>query len=129
MLKVTRTYTAERWVIDTTGCQYGFADVLMPYEKYIVQRGCQIRGEPSTYVATETKDLDYFATLPFMNKTRHQRERKEQEREARLHFAVFVDTCVDEAILQGSTTAFNNSFESFVGTLRRHMLDFASRSF
>lgn len=94
-----------------------------------MNRGCRIRGEPSTYDATETTDLDYFATLQFMNKTRRQQERKELEREARLHFAVFVETRIDEAILKGPATAFNNSLASFVDTLKRHMLDFVNRKF
>jgi len=76
VLKVGRLFANEAWILDTAGCQYGFREVLVPFEKYLADKSCQVLNEPTTYDATETKDLDYFSTLPFLNRTRAQREDK-----------------------------------------------------
>ena len=83
-------------------------------------------NRPITYDPTETKDLDYFSTLPFMNKTRAQREDKELERQARLHFAVFVNTNVNKDMLNGSAAEFKDKFDSFVHELKLHMLNLSN---
>lgn len=125
VLKVGRLFADETWVLDTAGCQYGFRDVLVPSEKYIADKSCRISSGPTTYDATETKDLDYFSTLPFMNKTRAQREDARLERQARLQFAVFVDTRVGEDILTGSTAEFKDKLDGTVSQLKSHMLNLA----
>src|SRR6202012_3036498 len=102
VLKVRSRFADEAWILDTAGCQYGFRDVLVPFEKYIVEKSCRPSNKPTTYDATETKDLDYFSTLPFLNQTRAQREDNRLERRARLHFALFVDTQASSNILKGS---------------------------
>ncbi|KAK4158408.1 hypothetical protein C8A00DRAFT_39382 [Chaetomidium leptoderma] len=114
----------ETWILDTTGCQYGFRDVLIPYQKYLADKECRIVNEPTTYDATETKDLDFFSTLPFMNRTRCQREDRELERRARLHFAVFVDTRVSKDMLDGSAAEIKAASDGFADELKSHMVDF-----
>ncbi|KAF4624578.1 hypothetical protein G7Y89_g13592 [Cudoniella acicularis] len=126
VLKVVRLFANEAWIIDTAGCQYGFRDVLVPFEKYVADKSCRISSEPTTYDATETKDLDYFSTLPFLNRTRAQREDKKLERQARLHFAIFVNTLVSKDMLNGSATEFKDKFDSFVYELKLHMLNLAN---
>ena len=79
-------------------------------------------SQPTVYEATETKDLDYFSTLPFMSKTSAQREDNKLERQARMHFAVFVDMHISKDILDGSTVESQNKLDSFVHELRSHML-------
>ena len=128
VLKVGRLFANEAWIIDTAGCQYGFRDVLIPFKKYIADKSCRTSSEPTTYDATETKDLDYFSTLPFVNRTRAQREDKKLERQARLHFAVFVDTRVSKDMLNGSAAEFTEKFDSFVCELKLHMLNLANRT-
>jgi hypothetical protein len=96
---------------------------LIPFEKYIADKSCRISSEPNTYDVNETKDLNYFSTLPFLNRTRAQREDKKLERQARLHFAVFVDTRVSKDILYGSAAEFTEKIDSFVCELKLHMLD------
>jgi hypothetical protein len=126
VLKVGRLFANEAWILDTTGCQYGFRDVLVPFKKYVEDKSCRISGEPTTYDASETKDLDYFLTLPFLNRTRAQREDKKLERQARLHFAVFVNTRVSKDMLNGSAAEFKDKLESFVYELKLHMLNLAN---
>ncbi|KAL9068871.1 MAG: hypothetical protein Q9157_006356 [Trypethelium eluteriae] len=123
VLKVGRLSSHEAWVLDTAGCQYGFQEVLVPFEKYLADKSGQIVNDPVTYDATETKDLDYFSTLPFMNKTRAQREDARLERQARLHFAEFVNTHVDSDILSGPAPKFKEKFDGFVHELKLHMLN------
>jgi hypothetical protein len=120
---VGRLFSNEAWIIDTTGCQYGFQEVLVPFEKYLADKSCRILNNPTTYDATETKDLDYFSTLPFMNRTRAQREDRKLERQARLHFADFVNTHVGGDILNGSAAEFKDKLDSFVYKLKLYMLN------
>ena len=123
VLKVCRLFTNEAWVFDTAGCQYGFREVLVPFKTYLEDKSCQIVIEPTTYDTTETKDLDYFSTLPYLNKTRAQREDAKLERQARLHFAVFVDKYVSKDILNGSGAEFKGKLDNFVYELKLHMLN------
>ena len=79
VLKVRRMFANEEWILDTAGCQYGFRDVLVPFEKYVADKSCRISSEPTTYDTTETKDLDHFLTLPFLSKTPAQRKNQKLE--------------------------------------------------
>jgi hypothetical protein len=126
VLKVGRLSAAEEWIIDTTGCQYGFRDVLIPFETYLRDKVCRIVNEPTTYDATETKDLDYQLTFPFLNKFRAQRQDRKLERRARLHFAVFVDTRVSKDILDGSEADFQDKLGSFSDEVKLHMSSVAN---
>ena len=123
VLKVGQLSANEAWIIDTAGCQYGFREVLVPFEKYLTDKSCRTSSEPTTYDATETRDLDYFSTLPFMTGTRAQREDLKLERQARLHFALFVDTHVNKTILDGSNAVFKDNLNSFAHELELHMLN------
>nr|RBQ99809.1 hypothetical protein FVER53263_09338 [Fusarium verticillioides] len=125
VIKVGLLSSTESWVIDTAGCQYGFREVLAPSNKYIADKACRVEGAPTPYNWTETKDLDYFSTLPLMNSSRAQKQDREVERKARLHFADFVDRHVNVNILDGSASEFSNKVASLVERLRIHMLSFA----
>ena len=123
VLKVGRLFADEACILDIAGCQYEFREVLIPFEKYLVDKSCRIVNKPTTYDATETKDLDYFSTIPFLNKNQAQREDAKLERQARLHFAVFVDKHVSKEVLDGSTTEFKAKLDKFVHELKLHMLN------
>ncbi|KAF5660344.1 hypothetical protein FCIRC_12146 [Fusarium circinatum] len=125
VIKVRLLFTKELWIIDTAGCQFGFREVLFPFNKCIADKACQVVDEPTTYNWTETKDLDYFSTLPSMNNSRAQKQDREVERKARLHFADFVDRHVKANILDGSASEFGNKLASLVERLKAHMLSFA----
>ncbi|KAK2743509.1 hypothetical protein FQN57_004806 [Myotisia sp. PD_48] len=123
VLKIGRLFASEAWIFDITGCQYGFREVLVPYNKYIADKECRLFNEPTTYDATETKDLDYFATLPFMIGTRSQQQNIEKERRSRLHFSMFVNENVSQNLLDGSDTDFKSKLNKFGLDLKTHMLD------
>lgn len=112
----------EVWILDSTGCQYGFRDVLVPYDTYLAKNECRNLREPTPYDASETTDLDYFLSLPFLNVTPAQRRNLDAERQARRHFAVFVDSRVGAELLSGSDQQFRDRLESFAGQLKGHML-------
>jgi len=122
VLKVRRLFANEAWILDSAGCQYGFREVLVPFEKYLSDKSGPTLNEPTTYDTSETKDIEYFAALSFMNRTQAQREDDKLEREARLHFAVFVHTQVNQDILNGSAAGFKDKLGRFVQELRLHML-------
>ncbi|CZR53705.1 uncharacterized protein PAC_03585 [Phialocephala subalpina] len=126
VFKVGRLFANESWILDTTSCQYGFQDVLIPFDKYVADKSCRNLSDLNTYDANETKDLDYFETLPFLNRTRAQREDKKLERRARIHFAVFVNTRVSKDILNGSAVEFKDKLDSFVCELKLHILTLAN---
>lgn len=121
VLKVGRLCAGETWILDTAGSQYGFQDVLIPYQKYVADKACRIINDPTTYDATETKDLDYFSTIPFLNVSSAQKKDRELERKERLHFATFVDSQVNEKLLSGSNSEFKDGLDSFVQRLSLHM--------
>jgi hypothetical protein len=115
----------EKWIIDSTGSQYGFQDVLIPFDKYIKGKDGRISSEPTTYDAVETKDLDYFETLPFMTANWAQRENLKVDRQARLHFAAFVDACVDRDMVDGGDAQFEAKYDFFILALKLHLTDIA----
>jgi hypothetical protein len=125
VLKVRLCLTRETWIVDTAGSQYGFRDVLVPYDKYITNNSGLIASAPVTYESTETKDLDYYATLKFMNQTRAQQQNLRRERKARLHFARYVDQSVTEGMLDGSTVEWKEKLDGFVAGLKVHLLELA----
>lgn len=95
--------------------------------KYIEDRKCRSLREPETYDAMETKNLDYFATLPFMNRFRTQRKKLKRERQSRLRFTEFVDTHVSKGILEGLNADFNDNLQTMISQLTLHMLKPAER--
>jgi hypothetical protein len=125
VLKVRLCLSKETWIVDTAGSQYGFRDVLVPFNKYITNNSGLIASAPVTYESTETKDLDYYATLKFMNQTRAQQQDLRVERKARLHFARIVDQSVWEGMLDGSTVEWKEKLDRFVAGLKVHLLELA----
>jgi hypothetical protein len=117
------------------GCQYGFREVLVPFEKYFEEHSYQDLNRSEPYDATETKDIDHFQTLPFMTAINLQRKKLKAERAARLHFAAFVKALVNEDggagfnrhMLSGSTPEFQARLTRFVGNLNVHMTGFVER--
>jgi hypothetical protein len=91
VLKVQLRLTGETWAVDTAGSQYGFKEVIVPLDRYIAEKSCRIASAPTTYDATETKDLDFYTTFAPMNKTKAQRDNMRAERKAQMCFAGFVD--------------------------------------
>ncbi|CAI7643443.1 unnamed protein product [Penicillium crustosum] len=123
VLKIERVESNETWIIDTTGCQYGFRDVLVPFGKYIHDNECRILSGPRIYDACETQDLDYLSTLYVFNKTKAQRQDMRLERLTRHHFAVFVYMSVYDDFLMGFGADYKRKFDHFVNGLKTHMVD------
>jgi len=126
----------EKWIIDAAGCQYGFRDVLVPFDKYFEEKACHDLKRSQPYDANETKDIDYFMTLPFMTATGQQRRKLEEQWASRLHFAAFVKKLIGEGggagfnrdMLSGSTPEFQAKLNVFVGDLKEYMTKFVEKS-
>ncbi|KAH8593889.1 hypothetical protein B0O99DRAFT_546517 [Bisporella sp. PMI_857] len=125
----------EKWIIDAAGCQFGFRDVLAPFKKYFEEKECRDLDRSQPYEANETKDIDYFFTLPFMTTTDQQCKKLTKERAARLHFAAFVKTCIDQSgggfnkyMLSGSMPNFQARLNKFIGDLKVHMTEFIKKN-
>lgn len=123
VLKIGRIESDETWIIDTTGCQYGFRDVLVPFIKYIRANECRILSGPRIYDAWETNDVDYLSTIHVFNKTKAQRQDMRLERLTRHHFAVWVHLSVHDDFLVGSSADYKRKFDGFVNGLKTHMVD------
>ncbi|CAG8888172.1 unnamed protein product [Penicillium egyptiacum] len=123
VLKIGRIESDETWIIDTTGCQYGFRDVLVPFDKYFLDNKCQILNGPRIYDAWETKDLDYLSTLHVFNKTKAQRQDMRLERLTRHHFAVFIYLRVLDDFLVGSNADYERKIDHFLNGLKTHIID------
>ena len=55
IIEATLDSSGERWLIDVTGCQYGFRDILLPLEKYVAQNNCSSYEMLQPYGHTETR--------------------------------------------------------------------------
>ncbi|KAJ7894071.1 hypothetical protein B0H13DRAFT_2036920 [Mycena leptocephala] len=134
VLKVFLRSSGETWIVDTSGCQYGFRDVLSPFDRYLADK-CAFQGQPTScsYTASETTDLDVIESLLMQERTdigmRIMRDSFDQQRKGRLHFAAFVDQrvgsgkdCFDPSKdLDGSAPEFQHKFEKFTAELKTHM--------
>jgi hypothetical protein len=121
VLKVRLRLTSDTWVIDMAGSQYGFREVLVPFDKYMAEKSRRIASAPTTYYATKTKDLDYYATLDFMNRTKAQRDNLRAERKTRMSFSAFVDQDVGEDVLVGSATDWDGKHHALVAALKARL--------
>ncbi|KAJ7498240.1 hypothetical protein B0H11DRAFT_1999147 [Mycena galericulata] len=118
----------ETWIVDTAGCQYGFQDVLVPFHRYLADKGCAGVSRPTPYTHSETTDLDFldtfFADQPHMNMGKIKGDRK-----GRLHFAAFVENRVGSGKeffnlfkdLDGSAADFQSKLDNFMRKLKAHM--------
>ncbi|KAJ7195880.1 hypothetical protein C8J57DRAFT_1421289 [Mycena rebaudengoi] len=119
--------SGETWLVDAAGCQYGFRDVLLPFDRYLADKACDNLMSCTLYTASETTDFDFleplFANYPHMKRS-HDRERM-----GRLHFAAFIDERVGSGKesfdpskdLDGSEPKFREKFNKFVAELQTHM--------
>lgn len=123
----------EKWIVDAAGCQYGFRDALSPMDRYYQEKKCEVKTS-NPYDATETKDIDYFLTLPFMTATAQDRKMLMKDRDGRLHFAAFVKTRIREAeggfnrgMLTGTMPDFQVKLDDFISDLKEHMTEFVGQ--
>lgn len=115
----------EDWIIDTTGCQYGFRETLVPLEKYITETECRIVEPPRPYDAHVTMDVD--ATAAMFEHPAQQAD-LQLERRGRLLFDAFVRDEVDGDMVKGSEAVFKDRTERFQGELRAHMERFYDKN-
>ncbi|SPO06499.1 uncharacterized protein DNG_09189 [Cephalotrichum gorgonifer] len=113
VLRVNLPSTGENWIIDTTGGQYGFREVLLPYHRYISDNECMMVCPPSPCPMTETESLDLISNIPFLISNKEQQVDQMLERQAHILFAAFVKASVDKDILKGSTAVVKDSTERF----------------
>ncbi|QPC75156.1 hypothetical protein HYE68_005908 [Fusarium pseudograminearum] len=112
--------SGERWVIDTTRCQFGLKGVLFPLDKYIIETNCNVEWPASPYLHSEIYDQqEIIAVLgtpppePMADILRIMRYR--------LHFAELVKECVDNSLIKGSDAEFDAKMEEFSQKVKTHM--------
>ncbi|KAJ4271440.1 hypothetical protein NW762_000142 [Fusarium torreyae] len=107
IITATLRSSNEEWVIDITGCQYSFRDIVVPFEKYITQNRCTLNEPPTPYINTETTDQD----LNDVN----------TEIGYRRYFATLVPAYVDNSLLQGFDFEFTTKVDDCIQWARMHM--------
>lgn len=122
VLRIQEPGDNDTWIIDTTGCQYGYRDLLIPFDKYFMGKDFELLASPLPYNASETKDLDYYALVPCFTMSKAQRIGIRKERHTRHRFAAFVAKAVGDKFLEGSDAEFEETIDRFVDQLKTHML-------
>ncbi|KAJ7703854.1 hypothetical protein B0H16DRAFT_1440002 [Mycena metata] len=120
----------EAWIIDPAGTQYGFRDVLVPFERYLADKRCTGISQPTPYTANETTDLVvYEALFADYMMVRSLKDAHDRQKEGRLHFAAFVNDRVGNGKeffgstkdLDGSAAEFQRKFDKWLGELKAYM--------
>ncbi|KAJ7636661.1 hypothetical protein FB45DRAFT_907040 [Roridomyces roridus] len=136
---IVRLHNNEAWIIDTAGTQYGFKEVLVPFERYIKDRASSnfVNGPPTKYTACETTDLDFMKEF-FPDYPKAGLDILEKEKKARLHFARFVENRVGvrkgrdlkDSVFDpskdfgGSKEEFDTKFGELMKEMKRHLEGF-----
>ncbi|KAF5595445.1 beclin 1 [Fusarium subglutinans] len=125
IVEATLDSSGERWLIDVTGCQYGFRDILLPFEKYIAQNNCSSYERLQPYAHTETTDQDELPRSPLMILTRGPSEQQladiEIEKGYRRHFAALVRALVHHGLTQGTDAHFAATLDELVRRVITYM--------
>ncbi|KAF5982155.1 hypothetical protein FBULB1_4405 [Fusarium bulbicola] len=125
IIEATLDSSGERWLIDVTGCQYGFRDILLPFEKYIAQNNCSSYERLQPYGHTETTDQDELPRSPLMILTRGPSERQladiEIEKGYRRYFAALVRALVHHGLTQGTDAHFAATLDELVRRVITYM--------
>ncbi|KAF5700568.1 beclin 1 [Fusarium globosum] len=125
IVEATLDSSEERWLIDVTGCQYGFRDILLPLEKYIAQNNCSSYELLQPYGHTETTDQDELPRSPLIILTRGPSEQQladvEIEKGYRRHFAALVRAIVNQGLTQGSDAQFAATLDELVRRVITYM--------
>lgn len=125
IIEATLDSSGERWLIDVTGCQYGFRDILLPLEKYIAQNDCSSYGLLQPYGHTETTDQDELPRSPLIILTGGPSEQQladiEIEKGYRRHFAALVRAIVNQGLTQGSDAQFSATLDELVRRVITYM--------
>ena len=88
----------------------------------MADKKCEIVHGPWDYVATETEDLDYFATIPLLTRSKAQRDDLAAERRLRRCFAGFAEKRVDQGMLDGNKAEFQDRVKTFSIGLKSQLL-------
>ncbi|KAF4435426.1 beclin 1 [Fusarium acutatum] len=125
IIEATLDSSGERWLIDVTGCQYGFRDILLPLEKYIAQNNCSSYELLQPYGHTETTDQDELPRSPLIILTRGPNEQQladiEIEKGYRRHFAALVRAVINQGMTQGSDAQFAATLDELVHRVITYM--------
>ncbi|KAI1781400.1 hypothetical protein F4818DRAFT_436592 [Hypoxylon cercidicola] len=123
----------ESWILDITGCQYGYPDLITPFHKYEQNkvRGGVIKDEQ---YAGPYDTNDTTGDLQEIGSHRNGRARSARlvaEHNARKHFTAFVKTYFDDKsakdFLSGPTSEFNERVAGFADEVKALMTDFMEK--
>ncbi|KAI0122593.1 hypothetical protein F4814DRAFT_446532 [Daldinia grandis] len=122
----------EGWVVDITGCQFGFQEILFPLNGYFKKRVKSHARGPFAYTEHETSDLDVFDSKMSLNDTEQKILKAAHERAGRLHLAKFVKERFgryespgpSKEFLGGAPKEFQLKLARFESELKAHMMSF-----
>nr|RBQ95389.1 hypothetical protein FVER53263_00520 [Fusarium verticillioides] len=131
IIEATLDSSGEQWLIDVTGCQYGFREILLPLEKYIAQNNCSSYELLQPYGHTETTDQDELPHSPLIILTRGPNEQQladiEIEKGYRRHFAALVRAVINQGLTQGPDAQFAVTLDGLVHRVITYMSNYQPR--
>ncbi|KAG9507891.1 hypothetical protein J7337_001447 [Fusarium musae] len=131
IIEATLDSSGEQWLIDVTGCQYGFREILLPLEKYIAQNNCSSYELLQPYGHTETTDQDELPHSPLIILTRGPNEQQladiEIEKGYRRHFAALVRAVINQGLTQGPDAQFAVTLDGLVHRVITYMSSYQPR--
>ncbi|KAI2470384.1 hypothetical protein F4781DRAFT_430405 [Annulohypoxylon bovei var. microspora] len=127
----------EKWVIDMTGSQFGFPDLISPYDKYMNDCNGTVEAAPCHYPVTETDDLDrsnFFPPPQNFVVSEGILSHRAHERAGRNYLKTLVDKrFFDERyptfaadFLRRSEDDFQEGVDEWMGDVKHHMMLFVN---
>ncbi|KAI1213384.1 uncharacterized protein F4807DRAFT_263426 [Annulohypoxylon truncatum] len=130
----------EKWIIDMTGRQFGFPDVISPLKKYMKDwQGKRVKTDKlCPYPVGELDDIDhsnFFPFIPPVDRSADFLAHRAHEQTGRLHLKALIEKrFVDEKhpsfpadLLNRTEEAFQAGLGEWVAEVKEHMMDFVKR--
>ncbi|KAJ5748344.1 uncharacterized protein N7511_010040 [Penicillium nucicola] len=124
VLVVTLRLSEEQWVIDTTGGQFGHQEVIVPYKKYMDEKGSLLASPLVPYDYGLVDDLDMCRNNSPLDPYDVEGVYFMAAARDRQWFARFVDKYVRDDFLHGLDCDMRLLSEAFIAGLKDHLRRF-----
>ncbi|KAI1458280.1 hypothetical protein F4805DRAFT_474523 [Annulohypoxylon moriforme] len=128
----------EKWIIDMTGSQFGFSDVLCPFEKYMKQWKGHVAATPCPYPVDQIHDIkrsNFFPSAPGLVVSPEFMAHRAHEEAGRHHLQALIDKRFINAenpkfaadLLNRTEEAFQDGLREWMVEVREHMMGFVRK--
>ncbi|KAI0901466.1 hypothetical protein F4806DRAFT_489943 [Annulohypoxylon nitens] len=128
----------EKWVIDVTGSQFGFTDLVCPFDKYLKDWEGHVATGPYAYPVDELDDIErrHFPRItPAAERTDDFFAHRAHEEAGRRHLKKLVEKRFSNPenptfaadLLARTEKAFQDGLDEWTAEVKRHMMGFVQR--